>query len=141
MIRPVLNGVVTLKSTAQAMTASAADLGEEIDVRDVKILNVYLDIDINSSNNVRISFLGKLAADATPEYQITSLGTPSSGVSNIDSWYGEVTTDADQKIIVPIVLNKAYSVLQLQAWVGTAGVTPADIESVYLTFEMDKVGA
>lgn len=135
MIRLKENEVSTLISTPQVLTASAADLGEEIDVREVKRLFLWVDVDINQANNVRFLVLGKMAAAATAEYYIGSVGAASSGLFPVDFAEYELTTDADQKICIPIEMHKGIQYVQIQAYMGTDGGTNADIESAYLTCE------
>ena len=139
MISPLINECLTLRSTALTLTTNGQDLGDEIDVRSISKIFLYIDVDINSSNNVRIKVLGKLYSSVSSnEYTVCSVGTPSSGAAACDYYYIELNADEDQKVCIPIDVA-GYVTVQLQAYVGTAGATAADIESAYITADVERV--
>ena len=121
------NVVTDLISAPQTVTASWADLGDVIDLRGIKSIGVWLGVDINSSANIRIKVLGLKTAIATAEFELGAASAFSSGVSSVDFGYYELTTDADQNVMIPIELNNMYPFAQIQVIAGTLGVTAAII--------------
>jgi hypothetical protein len=120
---------VTLKSTSQALTASYADLGSEINCLGYKTLRVFADIDINDSQNVTFAVLGKLTENATAEYNLGQQ-VSSTAKYTVDAEVFEINTDADQKICVKVDVT-GLQFAQVQVKAGTAGAGPGAILSSY----------
>ena len=93
-------------SSAQTLTNSWEDLGEEIDCRDCHSIGVFLTIDINSSTNVRIKALGKHTKAGTEEYNMP-IKTVSSSDVKIEDEYLEFNDDSDQLVVIEIVTNES----------------------------------
>jgi hypothetical protein len=119
---------IDLKSTAQTLTTSFADLGAEIPCWGYRTVCVYLEIDINQANDVVVGALGKLAASATNEYWLPIQVNGTAEV-NVDKAEYEINYDADGLQMFRIdVTGVPY--LQLQAKERTDGGVDADIEHV-----------
>lgn len=125
-------GVFNLVSSAQTLTASFADLGNEIDASGYKYVTLYLTIDINSSNDVRIKVLGKHTVAGSEEY-VFDPDLLNAADTTASTSYIEFDTDADQLATVRIPVDNALPVLQIQASVGMVGATGADIDAAYYT--------
>lgn len=124
--------VDTLSTTTQAFTTSWVDYGAEVETHGVKTLNLWVDLDINSTNDARIRVLGKMTKGATNEYNMVIKKVNTTEVQ-IDDHYIEFHVDADQKAIIPIDLNYAFPFVQVQVSCGTVGATAGEIESIYMT--------
>lgn len=125
-------GVSSLISSAQTLTGSFADLGNEINASGYKYVTLYLTIDINSSNDVRIKVLGKHTVAGSEEF-VFDPDLLNAADTTASTSYIEFDTDADQLATVRIPVDNALPVLQIQASVGTVGATGADIDAAYYT--------
>ena len=94
---------------------------------------VWLNIDINDSQNVRLRAVGKLAKNATLEYVFPIKVVTSSKV-NVQDEFTEFTDDADQSVLVEILTNGLVPIVQLQVEAGTAGATPGQIDNADITY-------
>ena len=124
---------MSLISAAQNLTASWADLGSEIDMTKYRRCMVWLNIDINDSQDVRLRAVGKLAKNATLEYVFPIKVVTSSKV-NVQDEFTEFTDDADQSVLVEILTNGLVPIVQLQVEAGTAGATPGQIDNADITY-------
>ncbi len=127
-----------LSGTAQTLTDSWVDLGVEIYCDGYNTLGVFLDVDINSSANVRIRALGKHTTAHANEYQLPVMpvvsvdGTSDAVLQVSNDNYIELNNDADQKIFVEFPLSNAVPYVQLQVEAGTVGATAGQILSAYV---------
>lgn len=124
---------VDIITSAQTVTASWADMGEEVDMRDFGKVALWVDIDINGSNDVRFRVLGKKGAAATDEFQIADLYTSASGLVPVNGKYYEVGTDSDQQLMIPIVFDAQVPFLQFQVIAATLGSPAAIIKTASVT--------
>jgi len=108
-----------LVTSAQDITASWVDMGSEIDMRDFTDLNVFLTVDINDGQNVRIKALGKHEFDGTDEFDFIQ-GTDNGTITTITPTYTELESDTDQLIMLKF---KTYGIpyIQLQVMAVIAG--------------------
>ena len=100
--------------TPQALTATWADIGDEINTRGYNKMLLWVDIDIGDSTNARLRALAKSSIDGGTlewEYPILSV---SSTVSGVEGNYFEWTTDEDQRVILEISLDNLIEIIQLQ---------------------------
>jgi hypothetical protein len=121
-----------LKTTAQDLTTSWVDIGGEINITGYRYLHLWINLDINSTNNARFRVLFKRESAGTDEYGYYTKSS-SNGVSTItgNGHYYEFGTDADQKIVVDIGLKSGYPYCQVQVSCGTVGATAGQIDSIY----------
>lgn len=119
-----------LKATTQDLTASWVDIGSEIQTEGYKQLLLWVNLDINSSNNARIRVLAKRANAGADEYvlPIKTIGTSD---VKIEDEYFEFNDDADQKMVIPIDLDNLIPWVQVQVQAGTVGATAGKIVSIY----------
>lgn len=123
---------LTLISAPQNFTAGWVDLGFEIDCRTYNTLAVWLELDINLSNNARIRALTKLTLGGTNEY-VLPIRTVSATDVKVDAEYTEFNTDADQSMVLSVELANVVPFVQFQIQAGTVGGTAAQIDSAYAT--------
>lgn len=130
----LLHGAYTgvLTSTAQNLTTSWVDLGGEIDVGTKKFntIHLWLNIDINDSNNVRFKILDKWESAGSDEYERATISTTANkGLVEPTSY--EFNVDEDKKYHFVFGLDNVTPYIQIQVQVGTAGATPGQIDSAY----------
>lgn len=94
---------------------------------------VWLNIDINDSQNVRVRAVGKLSKNAANEYNLPIKTTSSSQVT-IQDEFMEFNDDADQKVLLEIVTNGLIPFVQLQVEAGTVGASAGQIDEADITF-------
>ena len=119
-----------LKETAQDFTDSWVDIGSEIQTEGYRNLLLWLNVDINDTNNPRIRILAKRAYGGTDEYvlPIKTIGTSD---VKVEDEYIELNDDADQKIVLSWNLDNLMPVVQVQIQAGTVGASAGQIESIY----------
>lgn len=121
------NKVVDLLPVLQNPTVSWVDVGVQVDVRDVNKIGIWIDLDINDALNVRFRALA-LHTEGGDEY-LQSIKTVSASAVTIEDHFIEIGNDADAKIFFELDVNDTINYIQFQVSAGTAGSTPADIES------------
>lgn len=113
-----------LIASKQILTDAYADIGAEIDCRYYDTVGVWVNSDVNSSENVSLKALGKHTASGADEYEID-------GVSVKTLW---TTGASDSKKYYEFEVD-AIHYLQLQVIAGTVGATAGTI-----TIEITKKG-
>ena len=128
----VYNEVRTVVDTVtpQTLTGAWVDMGNEIPIRGFSKLALWLQVDINSSVNLRIRFK-YLIASAGNEYDPVIL-TPSASDVKIEPEYYELNVDADGNYVFDVGLIGANYV-QPQVMAGTAGSPAGKILGAYAT--------
>lgn len=116
-------------SSAQTLTDTMADLGGEITTTGFNYLIIYIEIDINLSNDVQLQALSKHTTAGSDEY-VDAIFTEGSSDIKVEPDYLEFNVDEDKKYKLVYKLNGA-SYIQLQARVVTVGGTAAQIDSCY----------
>lgn len=114
------------------ITNAWQDIGAEMVTKGVDSVGVWLDVDVNSSQNVRIRAIAKHEADGTDEY-VLPIRTVSASDVKVEDEYVELNDDADQKILVEIALNELVPYIQLQIQDSNDGT--GQIESAYVTMK------
>ena len=122
-------------TSAQTVTDAWVDLGAEIDVSQYRRTGIWIDLDINSSNNVRLRALAKLAGRGASVYPpvIKTIGATDIGVV---AGYYEFTSDSDQQAYFELETNGLIPVIQWQVKAGTVGLTAAIIKSAEATYSI-----
>jgi hypothetical protein len=127
----------SILSSAQDLTGSWADLGPEIACDGFNRLGVWLTIDINDSEDVRIKAIAKHESGGTEEYGLPiynpDTSTGGSYVTYAEGNYIEFNDDADQLIYVGFDVDNAIPYVQLQVEAGTVGGTAGQIDAAYVT--------
>lgn len=124
---------VELISSAQTLTTSFADLGNEIDMRGYNQLGLWLNVDINQASDVEIRILHKHTPAGSEEYREIYLGTPGSNITIISLNDYQVGADSDQLFKINILVSATSPYIQVQAREATDGGTDADIDTAYVT--------
>ena len=137
VVRKQDNKGVALISAAQDLTASWVDLGNEIDVRDSESIGVWVDLDINSSQNARIRALAKQSIGAAKEF-VLPIRTISASDVKLEDEYFEFNVDADQQMILAIDTDELIPFIQMQVMVGTVGGTAGQIDSAEVTWKSPR---
>lgn len=121
-----------LISSPQELTASWVDLGEVVDATNWSRLFLWIDLDINDSQNVRVRALPKIGKNDTSEYNYVIETVGSSDVK-IEPKYFEFNSDSDQKVVWQVNTLGGVPYVQFQVEAGTAGATPGQIETAIVT--------
>jgi len=123
--------VITLAEN-QALTAGWVDVGNEFECTKLETILIWIDIDINDSQDFRVRLLAKTDKGGTGEYFLP-IRTVSPTVNRIQQEYIEFTEDIDQKILVNCELNFTVPWMQLQTQAGAVGASAGIINSAKLT--------
>ncbi len=115
-----------LIDTPQELTTSWANLGPLIQMNSFSRLGLFLKLDINDSQNVRVRAVGKRSEGDASNF-VFPLLTPSATSVGVEPELYEFTTDADVNQIIEIGTNYIVPYVQIQVQAGTAGATPGEI--------------
>lgn len=123
--------VNTLKGTAQDFTASWVDYGGEISTDGHSIVALWLNIDINNTENVRLRILAKHTEGGSG--YILPLKTETATIVTVEDEYFEFTTDEDARRVISFTLDRVIPFVQVQIQAGTVGATAGQIlDSKYI---------
>lgn len=125
-------GPQALISAAQTITGSWADLGPEVGVGGAKWAGIFLNVDIDTSVNIRVRVLAKHTEDHADEFSLP-IKTVGSSVVLVEAEYFELNVDSDQKIMLSVDLDRLVPFIQVQVQAGTVGGTP-QIDAAHLTW-------
>ncbi len=117
--------VNTLKGTAQSFTASWVDYGDEIGTDGHKVLGLWLNIDINDTQDARLRVLAKHTAGG--DTYVFPIKVDTATVVNVEDEYHEFVTDEDARRVVEITLDDIIPFIQVQIQAGTVGVSAGQI--------------
>lgn len=115
----------------QAFTTSWANLGGPIDSTDASRLALYLVLDVNAGQNMRVRALGKIGKDDLNTYNLP-IKTVSSSDVKIEDEYFEFNDDADQNIIHEVETKGLVPYVQFQIQVGTDGGADAEVDEAHV---------
>lgn len=122
----------TLISSPQAFTTSWVDLGSEIEMLGFNKLGIWIDLDVNAANNMRIRALAKLDVAGSAEYSLPIKTVGTSDVA-VEQEYYEFNVDEDAKYFLTVDTEGMAPMVQLQIQVGTDGGADAQVESCVIT--------
>lgn len=125
-------GPETLVSTAVDFTAAFADLGVEIPCAGYKKIGVWLTLDVNDSENMRIKALAKHTSGGAEEYNLPIESAAPDKITVQDEYY-EFVDDNDQLVLLTIEVDNIVPYLQLQIQAGVVGATAGQADAVYIT--------
>lgn len=125
-------GPQALISSAQDFTAAWVDLGGEIEVNGARWLGLWLDVDINNTNNPQVRVLAKHTANHASEFSLPILTVGASDVK-VEEHYIEFNVDADQKVLLSFDLDRVIPYIQVQIKAGTVGATAGQIDAALIT--------
>jgi len=121
-----------LITSAQAFTTSWADLGAEIEMMGYNSMGIWITLDINAANNMRIRALAKLDSCGTNEYLLPIKTVGTSDVA-IEDEYFEFNDDADALFLLEVDTSGLVPFIQLQCQVGTDGGADAEVDYLEIT--------
>lgn len=127
-----IGGPHTLTTVAQDLTANWVDLGAELHVAGARFIGLWVNLDINLSNNARIRLIAKHVDAGTDEY-VLSIHTIGASDVKVEDEYIEFNVDADQKALLVWDLDGVVPYVQFQVQAGTVGGTAGQIDSSYVT--------
>jgi hypothetical protein len=113
------------------MTGTWADLGSEYQLGGARACAVYVNLDINLSNNAQVRFLAKHSSAHADEF-VLPIRTVSASDVKVEDEYVEFNTDADQNMILSVDLDGCVLYGQWQARVNTVGGTAAQIDDAWM---------
>lgn len=120
--------VQDLKTEAQSFTGGWVDYGSELSVDGAQTIAVWVDIDVNDTNNACIRLLAKHTQGGADEY-VLPIKIETATVVNVEDEYFELITDEDAKRIINFTLDKIVPYVQFQIKAETPGATPGQILS------------
>jgi hypothetical protein len=124
------NERLPLISAPQALTAVWADLGLEINCMDRHELSLWLALDINDSTGVQFRILGR-GLDSTTWYSIP-IETVASAKVTVAEHVEEFATNADQNLIIPVVVDDTVPIIKIQVLATVVGAAPGNIASAFV---------
>jgi len=128
MIKMQDNTVTELLAAAQNVTASWANVGDIIDLRDVGQLCVWPEVDINDALNFQIRVVAEKTKTGSDSYTLP-IKSASADVVKVEDMYYEFNVDSDQKMVLDWDLDDLISFGRVQIKAGTAGASPGQLDS------------
>lgn len=139
-VKRVDNKLVPLISSALTLSGSWQDVGEMINLMDVRSLALWLKLDINDSLDFRVRFLGSNTEAGTDLYEVPILEVTPTKV-NVAPEFFEFSNDLDQNVILSIPSVDQILFGKFQVQVGTVGATAGQLTAAGVTFTSNEVGA
>jgi len=124
-----------LISSAQDLTNAWADLGDPVKMANRSTCGLWINLDINATNNARVRALAQLDQSGTLGEFFLPIKTVSTSDIKVQDEYIEFNDDADQKMILEVETNNLIPWLQFQVMAGTVGATAGQIDTAYATFD------
>jgi len=130
----VIKGPEQLLTGAQDLTGTWADLGDKLFVAGARSLGLWLDLDINNSQNARVRLLAIWEDDAAADEYVLPIRTVGASDVKVEDEYIEFNVDADQKMLLSWDLDGLVPRVQVQVMAGVLGAAPVgQIETAYVT--------
>lgn len=126
------NEVKSLISSAQTLTNAWADLGDRIACGDTKNIALWLNVDINDTQNLQIRMVCFTGETATDTY-VPVIDTPSASKVSIEAEVIELNVDADTKIVRQFDIMDQVYFIKFQVMAGTVGATPGKISEAFVS--------
>lgn len=133
------SGPETLLGTAQDVTAAWADAGAEIPMSGYTKLGVWINIDINDSENFRIRALAKHTSAGSDEY-VVPIRTVYTDKVTLEDEYLEFNDDEDQLVLFEVDTNNLIPYIQLQIQAGVVGATAGQADEIVITKSYSPAG-
>ena len=124
--------VQKLITAPQDLTASWVDLGGEIDVRAIETLDLWLNVDINGSSDIRVRLLAKHTAAHADEFTWPFVTASTANVT-IAPEYTELDSDLDQILLLSSTLFGVMDKAQIQVQAGTLGAPAGQVDAARIT--------
>lgn len=120
---------IELIESAQTLTAGFVSLGSEVNSRNYRIATLFLDIDINDSEDVTVQ---PLSSGESSDFSFP-LKTSGTGKILVDALTYEINTDADQKIAISMDVSGIRE-MSFQVKAGTLGSSAGIINTAVVMF-------
>ena len=127
-------GVLVAATAPQTITNAWVDVGGEIKTETYKYLTIWINIDIGTSTDVRITALSKHTSAGTDEYW-NAIYIESANVIKAEPEYIEFNVDEDKKYKLVYDLKNSTNYIQLQVQSSNAG--DGQIDSCYYSLAWD----
>lgn len=124
-------GAQSIIPAPQDITGAWANLGDPVRVEGARTAGLWVNLDINNSQNVRIRALVQ-HTDGGSQYLIPIRAITASQI-NVQPEFVEFTNDVDQLMVLASDLEGIVRYIQWQVMAGTVGITPAQIDSAEAT--------
>jgi len=125
--------VETLVSSAQILqSGDFQDLGSEISCQGQNTIGVWLTIDINDAQNVRVRALAKHTSAGSEEYKLP-IRTVSASNVKVEDEYIEFNEDVDQLMLLGFDTDNIIPYVQLQVMAAYSGSPGGEIDKAYIT--------
>ena len=125
--------VETLVSSAQILqSGDFQDLGSEISCQGQNTIGVWLTIDINGAQNVRVRALAKHTSAGSEEYKLP-IRTVSASNVKVEDEYIEFNDDVDQLMLLGFDTDNIIPYVQLQVMAAYSGSPGGEIDKAYIT--------
>lgn len=128
---------VAIIPAAQVVTGAWADLGPEVPLQGYTKIGLWLNIDINDAQNLRVRVLLKHTSAGANEYPlpITSVDVTGPPFSlRVQGEYVEFDVDADQLMAMNFDVYNWAPFVQFRVMAEVAGATPAQILDAAVTY-------
>lgn len=116
-----------LTTDPQNFTTSWDDLGGEIDTECIQALGIWLDIDINDTNDAEVRIVARHTAGG--DNHTLPLDIITATVVNEEDEYIQFITDEDAKRFRSWTLDKIIPCVQVQIKCGTVGASAGQVLS------------
>lgn len=119
MITDIKDNEAKTIATNQTISTSWADLGTDaiFACGDMDAVSLWVDLDRNSATDISFRPVGRLTSDGD-NFDLL-IQTASSTKLSLDPLVFEVNTDVDQKIIIPLSLDRSVPFMKWQVKAGT----------------------
>lgn len=118
--------MITLVDSPQSFTTEWVNLGGPVGTSLFKRLGLYLELQVNAGQNMRVRALGKIGKNDSAVYNIP-IRTASSSDVKVQDEYFEFNDDADQNILHEVKVDGIIPYIQFQIQVGTDGGADAQV--------------
>lgn len=140
MIQRSDNKIVPLIDSALTLTTSWQDLGAlvpggpEINVMDCMSVTLWLKVDINDSQNVRVRMVGIPQTGSSDLYN-PPIMTVNASIVRVEPEVIELNVDADQNILLSFPTVDQVPLIKFQVQVGTLGATAGTLTGAGVSFK------
>lgn len=122
------NKAVDLIATAQTLTGSWVDIGDEIFVADKDLVSLWVELDINSSTGVKIRALASYDK-AFPKSYVLPIQNIAANVVSLLPQVFSFDNDVDQNVVIPLDVGDVAPHIKFQVMTTVVGVSAGQILS------------
>lgn len=114
----------------QILTNSWVKIGATQNVKGYTCIGLYLDIDINDSEDVQIKIVGRRDDDDTVEFLLPVYEVTVEGLIDYAGTYFKLSKNEDQSLIIKTNTDNLIPFIDIYVKVGTVGGTAGKIKSL-----------